>query len=184
MPQEDAGISLDSPRDLHNQMAEGLLYTHTRLNANNDGWFLSGIAVDIDSLTVTVNNVTPALALDPVTPINEGGTATVSGSFTDIGLQDVHTVTVDWGDPNDATVSEFTVAATSALSTGAIASNTPGDTAVLTVTSVDAVTGVVAFEITRQYLDDGLAPGNATVSSSLRPGLGSAISTPPRAARG
>jgi Fe-S-cluster containining protein len=31
---EDAKRSPDHPRDLHNQIAEGLLYTHTRLNAN------------------------------------------------------------------------------------------------------------------------------------------------------
>ncbi|MCG8512201.1 MAG: hypothetical protein MI741_23535, partial [Rhodospirillales bacterium] len=50
------------------------------------------------STTVTINNVAPGnLTLDPVAPIDEGGTATLTGSFTDPGAADTHTVTINWG---------------------------------------------------------------------------------------
>ena len=47
--------------------------------------------------TVTVNNVAPAItAVGDV--IDEGGTATVSGTITDPGVEDTFTMTIDWGD--------------------------------------------------------------------------------------
>jgi hypothetical protein len=116
---------------------------------------------------VTVNNVAPTLSLTGVAPIEENDEATVSGMFTDIGLQDVHTVTIDWGDPNDATVSQFTLGPTDVLGTGPISSNTSGDTAILTVTSVNTTTGEVQFNVTHQYLDDGdSSSGNNTPSDT------------------
>jgi len=51
-------------------------------------------------LPLTVDNVAPAnvqLQLNPAT-FNEGSTTTVSGSFTDPGVLDTHTVTVNWDD--------------------------------------------------------------------------------------
>src|SRR5262249_10310046 len=50
--------------------------------------------------TVTVNNVAPTnVQVSFSSPtIDEGGTATVTGSFTDPGTQDLHTVVIDWGD--------------------------------------------------------------------------------------
>ena len=50
--------------------------------------------------SVTVFNVAPAavtLALNPAT-INEGGSTSLSGTFTDPGTLDTHTVLIDWGD--------------------------------------------------------------------------------------
>src|SRR5262249_45683245 len=64
-----------------------------------------------NTTTVTVHNVTPSVALNPVSDINENGTATLSGSYTDIGLLDAHTLTINWGDPNNSTNSTFTVSA-------------------------------------------------------------------------
>ena len=52
---------------------------------------------DDDSATVTVNNVPPAVsALGD--NINEAGTATVSATFTDPGVLDTHTGSINWGD--------------------------------------------------------------------------------------
>ena len=59
--------------------------------------------------TVTVHNVTPAVALNVVSDINENGIATLTGAYTDIGLLDAHTVTIDWGDPNNGLDSTFAV---------------------------------------------------------------------------
>jgi uncharacterized repeat protein (TIGR01451 family) len=61
-----------------------------------DRWSQSGAA----TFTVTVANAPPAsvgLTLAQ-TAIDEAGTATLSGSFTDAGTQDAHTVVIDWKD--------------------------------------------------------------------------------------
>ena len=64
-----------------------------------------------DTLDVMVNNVAPTVSLDVVTPIDENSPATLTGSYTDPGLLDGHTLTVDWDDPNNATDSTFTIPA-------------------------------------------------------------------------
>ena len=51
------------------------------------------------STIVTVNNVAPVitgLSVDSAV-INENGSVTVSGTFTDVGTQDTHTVLINWG---------------------------------------------------------------------------------------
>jgi hypothetical protein len=118
---------------------------------------------------VTVHNVTPSVALNSVTDINENGVATVTGSYTDIGLLDAHTVTVNWADPNNGSASTFAVnairnaAGTATLSVGDTF-NSSTDGAVLTITGINAVTGQVSFSVQHQYLDDGMALGNNTIS--------------------
>ncbi len=57
------------------------------------------------STQITIDNVPPAnlkLALTAGS-INEGGTTILSGSFTDPGQQDTHTVVVNWGDGSPTT---------------------------------------------------------------------------------
>jgi PKD repeat protein len=54
--------------------------------------------VDEDSTTVTVRNVAPAVDAGPDAALDEGGTFTGAGSFTDPGVLDTHTATVDYGD--------------------------------------------------------------------------------------
>lgn len=59
----------------------------------------------LPTFDVTVNNVAPvftAVALSD--SINENEAATLSGSFTDPGTADEHTLTVDWGDGTTETV--------------------------------------------------------------------------------
>jgi hypothetical protein len=48
--------------------------------------------------TVAVANVAPTVTLDLVSPISEGGTATLSGTITDQGVFDTFTLTVNWDD--------------------------------------------------------------------------------------
>ena len=50
--------------------------------------------------TVTVNNVAPAAVTVSASPatINENDSTTLSGSFTDPGAADTHTVVINWGD--------------------------------------------------------------------------------------
>ena len=59
------------------------------------------------TITITVNNIAPVmvddLALSPST-IDEGGSTSLSGSFTDPGTLDGHTVKIDWGDGETETV--------------------------------------------------------------------------------
>ena len=52
---------------------------------------------DSDTTTVTVNNVAPTVTATGDT-IDEGGTADVTATFTDPGVLDTHTATIDWGD--------------------------------------------------------------------------------------
>jgi PKD domain/K319L-like, PKD domain/RTX calcium-binding nonapeptide repeat (4 copies) len=66
--------------------------------------------VGTDTVVMTVNNVTPVLA--PLTlsstTIDENGTVTVDGSFTDPGSTDTHQVVIDWGDGTANTVVTLT----------------------------------------------------------------------------
>jgi hypothetical protein len=67
-----------------------------------------------DELVVTVANVDPVLSPLSISSavINEDGTVTISGSFADTGIQDTHSVLIDWGG------SEGTSAATVTQGTG------------------------------------------------------------------
>jgi len=55
-------------------------------------------AMDSDTTSVTVSNVAPAISSVTGDTIDENGTATVSGSFSDPGPFDTFTVTIDWGE--------------------------------------------------------------------------------------
>jgi hypothetical protein len=48
---------------------------------------------------VTVESLAPVITITGITPqVFENGTVLLSANFTDIGIQDTHTATVDWGD--------------------------------------------------------------------------------------
>ncbi|MFO7902492.1 MAG: PKD domain-containing protein [Pirellulaceae bacterium] len=115
--------------------------------------------------SVTVNNVAPEITgLSVDSMIDENGTATLSGSYTDPGTLDEHDVAVNWDDPNNATDSTFAVDAIADLSVGHTFNSGSGDGAVLTVTGLTADT--VSFSVQHQYLDDGPAPGNNTADDT------------------
>lgn len=58
----------------------------------------SGISAPLQAVLM-VQNIAPSnLQLAPMAPIDENGSATLSGTFEDPGSLDTHTVEVDWGD--------------------------------------------------------------------------------------
>jgi Ca2+-binding RTX toxin-like protein len=82
------------------------------------------------SFHVTVNNVAPSgLALtQTATQIDENGTVSVGGSFTDPGAADTHTVTITWGDGSPDTVIPLGAGVLSFPATGhQYLDNKPGD---------------------------------------------------------
>jgi len=52
---------------------------------------------DVDTTSVTVENVAPA-AIATGDSIDEGGNATVTAIYGDVGTKDTHTANIDWGD--------------------------------------------------------------------------------------
>ena len=57
------------------------------------------LVTDEDTATVTVTNVAPTIdSMDVDTPILEGSVSELSATFSDPGVNDVHTATVDWGE--------------------------------------------------------------------------------------
>ncbi len=162
-----AQVVTSNPTSAMHTYAEGPNnFTVSATATNPDGTFNAG-----NTVTVAVNNVAPSVELDEATTISENGTNTLDASYTDIGLLDPHTVTVNWGDPNNTTNSVFTVPATSTLTGTPTFTSTSGDGAVLAVTSFDATTGLVNFSVAHKYVDDGLAgdtttPGNGTPSDT------------------
>jgi hypothetical protein len=63
------------------------------------GIIVTNLGGSTDAVTdLVVANVPPTVALDPVAAITEGGTATLTGTITDPGVNDTETLTVDWGD--------------------------------------------------------------------------------------
>ena len=92
---------------------------------------------------VTINNTAPAVSLDSVNGIMENGFATLTGSFTDPGILDVHTLTINWGDPNNSVDTTFSLPETAYLGYGSYAST--DFSSYLTITSIDSLTGQVTF---------------------------------------
>lgn len=76
--------------DLSHTYAEDGTYTVTVTVEDDD------LGVGSDTVTVTVNNVAPVVTLTG-DAVLENGFATVSGTFTDVGILDTHSVEVDWG---------------------------------------------------------------------------------------
>ncbi len=57
----------------------------------------AGGGSDIDSVNVTVKNVAPVIrTLSITSPINEAGSATLSGTYSDVGTLDTHKLDIDW----------------------------------------------------------------------------------------
>src|SRR5262249_34560349 len=97
--------------------------------------------------------------------IVEYATTTFYGAYTDPGLLDAQTLSINWNDPNNGATSTFALPAiqdlsgTPTLSVGQTINSTT-DNAQLTITSIDNITGRVSFSTQHQYVDDGLAPGD------------------------
>ena len=97
--------------------------------------------------------------------------------YTDIGLLDAHTLTVNWDDPNNATDSTFAIPAI--RNAAGMATLNVGDTfnsstdGAVPHDHVDqrARPARSTFSVQHQYLDDGLAPGNNTASDTSTIGV-------------
>lgn len=105
-----------------------------------------------DSTTITVNNVAPSVnAIGD--SISEGGTATLSATFTDPGTLDTHTASIDWDDGTQAS-------GITAAQLAAGVSHVYGDNAVysvtVTVTDDDGGVGVDSANVTVGNLDPTL----------------------------
>lgn len=116
---------------------------------------------DSDGTTVTVTNVAPEVSAVGDS-IDEGGTATVSATFTDPGALDTHTAFVDWDDSTP--VEEVTV-----VELAAGVDHVYGDnglySAVVTVVDDDGGTGSDAAVVTVGNLDPTVTlevPGTIT----------------------
>ena len=104
---------------------------------------------DDDSATVTVHNVPPTVsALGD--NINEAGTATVSATFTDPGVLDTHTGSINWGDGSP----------TQLVSVVALAAG---------VTHVYGDNGAYAVTVTITDDDGGVGVGNVVVQVANLP---------------
>ncbi|MGB4966285.1 MAG: Ig-like domain repeat protein, partial [Microgenomates group bacterium] len=102
------------------------------------------MGLDFNSTTVTVNNVAPSAIILSRTPttINEGQSTALSGSFTDPGTLDTHTVTINWGDGSANTVLNLaagvlTIPSTSHTYADDNPVGTPSDIYTITVTVAD-----------------------------------------------
>lgn len=112
-------------------------FNRSSSDGNGDGINDSPVLEDI---TINSANVAPEIASLTVTKmIDENGEVTLIGNFTDPNMSDVHTVEIDWNDPNNTTPTTLTLD---------ISDRT--------------------FTATHQYLDDqafedGPSPGNDTL---------------------
>jgi extracellular elastinolytic metalloproteinase len=139
-PAQLAGLTLTVPDNLPGDAPFTLTVTATATEPS------SGVVNSATrTVAVTVRNVAPVLgpltltAGDPsvpVTAIDEGGTVTLTGTFTDPGLLDTHTVVITWG-----------------VGEGSTTITTAGpNPACTTLTSLGA--GVWGFTATHTYLDN------------------------------
>lgn len=113
--------------------------------------------VGTGSSSVTVNNVLPSnvSASSSAPSLNENDTATLSGSFTDPGTLDTHTVVINWGDGSSNT--------TLSLAAGVLTFSTPhqylDDNPTGTPSDVNTITVIVT--------DDDTGSGSGTSSVTV-----------------
>ncbi|MBA1443926.1 MAG: PKD domain-containing protein [Gammaproteobacteria bacterium] len=122
--------------------ADNGIYTVTLTVTDKDG------GIGADTLTVTVNNVAPIVEAGPNLSGTPGDTiALAPATFTDAGVQDTHTATIDWG---DGTVEPGTV--TQGAGAGSVAGShayaADGNyTVTVTVTDDDGASGSDSFQV-------------------------------------
>src|SRR5207244_5202047 len=90
--------------------ANPLSATHTFADGPNS-YTISATATDEDStyaagntVSVTVNNVAPTLAISGATDVNEGSPYTLNLSSSDPGTDTISSWTINWGDGNTQVV--------------------------------------------------------------------------------
>jgi len=109
----------------------------------------------VDTLTLAVTNVAPAVYAGPDQTVDVGNTVTFAGSFSDPGLADTHTITWDFGDSIGSATGSLTPTYTYA---------TVGTyTVTLTVTDDDGGVGVDTLTVTVLTLHNTQTGSNVSV---------------------
>jgi uncharacterized repeat protein (TIGR01451 family) len=96
-------------------------------------------AVGADTLLITVNNIAPLVSVGPNQVAHEGETILLTGTFTDPGTLDTHTITWDFGDGSTAN---------GILMPTHIYADNGVYTATLTVTDKDGASGIDQLLVT------------------------------------
>ncbi len=91
----DGSTASDTLTPTHAYAKNGT-YTVTLTVTDNSG------GVGTDTLAVTINNVNPVVEAGNDQTVNEGDTVSFSGSYTDVGSADTHTIGWDFGDGSNA----------------------------------------------------------------------------------
>jgi PKD repeat protein len=101
------------------------------------------------SAQVTVQNVAPAVNAGADRSITEGASVSLSASFTDPGVADTHTATVDWGDGGGAQPGALVQGAgTGSVSGNHVYAQNGSFTVTVTVTDDDGGVGSDGFVVT------------------------------------
>jgi hypothetical protein len=130
--------------------------------------------------TVTVSNVAPQVGVTVSSPIDEGGTATLSGTITDSGVEDTFTVVIDWGDGSEPETFTYPAGATSFSGSHQYLDDDPTGTpadaysVTATVTDDDSGSGSAAASVTVNNVAPILS--GVTASSPAYEGQGAAVS--------
>jgi PKD repeat protein len=126
-----------------------------------------GTASGADTLTITVNNIAPAVTAESEQTINEGDTASFSGSFTDPGA-DLHLIAWDFGDGTSST---------GTLTTSHTYADNGTYTATLTVTDDDGGIGTDTVTVTVNNVAPTVGPITAPIDP-VRDGTEITVSAP------
>lgn len=124
---------------------------------------------DSDNAIYLISNVAPVLDSVTLTPsLTENGTATLSGTYTDVGATDTHTLQVDWGDGSPLELFAVAGGTFGGLTHQYLdddPTGTPADTKSVTVTLLDDDNGIASA--TRNVVIQNAAP---VVSITGNPG--------------
>jgi PKD repeat protein len=127
---------------------------------------------DTETKSVVVSNVAPVLTA-AVSPMNTfvNFTVTASGSYSDAGIPDTHTVTVDWGDGStDTVIVDNTGNGGGTFSTTHQYATAGSYTVTITVCDDDGGCDVETFPVTVQPGLFGLSSGTTITDSAFQIG--------------
>jgi PKD repeat protein len=122
-------------------------YTVTVTVTDNDG------GVGSDTLMVTVNNAAPVVDAGADQTADEGDAdnpVAISATFTDLGANDTHTATIDWG---DGTAADAVDPATSPVTGSHVYADNGDYTVTVTVTDNDGDSGSDTLVVTVSNVD-------------------------------
>jgi hypothetical protein len=122
---------------------------------------------DIFETTINVVNVPPTVEAGPDLTIRSGDTVYVNATFTDPGILDTHTATIDWGDGTPAEPAEVSESNGSGTVTGTHIYYVPRDyTVIVEVTDDEGESGCDSLTATVSYVPViiDIKPGSDTNS--------------------